>query len=234
MNADSPTWWCADDLVDVDRPRQAFSGAQRVSADQHTAPLSVDDARRRWRDLVSAAHRDLTGCASLLGVDAPPSTDAATLARELELGCDRLASRDATPAQLAVLLRACVLSGLTGRLIRDAYDYANQRVVMGSVLIEYQLICAKLADMAIADDIIEQRLIAALDARECASADAGWRGIPALTARQHVVEIARCAASVLSLYVEIHAGHAFVQRAASAPVLAVAQTLLDGIQTSAS
>jgi hypothetical protein len=195
-------------------------------------PLAASDFPRRWRELTAAAHADLDRCAALLNVQMPLPRDAQAASRTLEHACDRL-TPDAAGSARVLLARVCLLAGLTGRLVRDAYDYANVRVVMGSTLIGYQLVCAKLADMAIADEIVEQRLIAALDAPRRTRADAGWRGVPGLSTQAHVAEIARCVATVLSLYVEIFAGHAFVQHAASTPVLAVAQALLDGIQAAA-
>lgn len=257
MTVDSDQWLCVDDLFDADHPRQAFSGAQNRAArsvDDSTGDAFGPDAdlRHCWRDLVSAAHHDLERCAARLGVltqsgarmnaQVDAQADAQAVARELERGCDRLASRDRqahaqadTQANAQALLpRACVLSGLIGRLIRDAYDYVNVRVVMGEALINYQLVCAKLADMVIADEIVEQRLIAALGAPRRARDEAGWRGVPAPDAAANLKEIVRCAATVLRLYVEIYAGNAFVQRAAEAPVLGVAQALLDGMLASPS
>lgn len=234
MMSESEAWLSVDDLFDAKHPRQVFSGAQsnpaQVTLAGGVAPLSLGEFRRRWRELTEAAHHDLERCAALLDVLVPLPLDARIAARSLERGCDRLAQDAAVGTAEALLPRACVLAGLTGRLIRDAYDYANVRVVMGGALIGYQLVCAKLADMAIVDEIIEQRLMAALDAPSRPRTDTGWRGVPALTTQAHIAEIARCVAVVLNLYVEIHAGHAFVQRAVSAPVLAVAQTLLEGIQ----
>ncbi|WP_069373505.1 hypothetical protein [Herbaspirillum seropedicae] len=231
MNIASESWLRVDDLLDANFPRQVFSGAQGLcnAASAPWQPLAASDFPACWRALTIAAHEGLEQCAALLSVPLPLPTDANELARLLEQACDRLelAAHVTAPS---LLPRICVLAGLTGRLIRDAYEYANMRVVMGGALIGYQLICAKLADMVIADEIIEQRLIAVLDASPRKRADAGWRGVPVLHAQAHVGEIVRCTATVLSLSVDIHAGHAFVQRATSVPILAVAQALLDGIQ----
>ncbi len=236
MKEDSDEWLCVDDLFDVSHPRQAFSGAQSgpavAASCGDTILSSVGGLRSQWRELVTAAHQDVEHCAALLGVDARLHADVHRFTCELERGCDQFASNCAEDTAHALMPRVCVLSGLIGWLIRDSYDYANVRVVMGNPLITYQLVCAKLADMVIADEIIEQRLIAALAAQRRARANVGWRGVPALEATQNVSEICRCAATVLRLYVEIKAGPAFVQPAGEPPVLTVAQSLLDGILVS--
>lgn len=232
-------WLRIDDLLCTDHPRQAFSGAQARLAQSDwqaggadIAPLDGGAIRQRWRELAAAAHHDLGRLAALLDIrsDALPVADAQAFALAVENGCDRLMPH-ASPGDAERLLpRACVLAGLAGRLIRDAYDYANTRVVMGNALINYQLVCAKLADMAIADEIVEERLKAALNAPSRPRAQTGWRGVPALSAAEHIAEVGRCIGTVLSLYIDIHAGHAFVQRRASVPRLALAQSLLDGMR----
>ncbi|GLU33365.1 acyl-CoA dehydrogenase family protein [Trinickia caryophylli] len=231
-------WLCIDDLLGTDHPRQAFSGAQvrpakpgSMACDGDVAPLAENAIRQRWREIVAAAHHDLGRLALLLDIhgDTRPEADPEAFARAVESSCDRLTPHAGSGDAQRLLPRACVLAGLGGRLIRDAYDYANTRVVMGSALIGYQLVCAKLADMAIADEIVEERLKAALDAPTRPRVQTGWRGVPALSAAQHLAEIGRCIGTVIGLYIDIHAGHAFVQRRASVPRLALAQSLLEGM-----
>lgn len=224
MTAHVVSWFNADALVDA-----RGELAARDPAERH-ATLSTADLRGRWRDLVEAARADLPTCAVLLGVSLPPQREPAAIVHAFEAGCDRLASPSDAGGATPLVSRACVLAGLTGRLVCDAYDYADTRVVMGTPLIGYQLVCAKLADMVIAGKVIEQQLSSVLDAPRLTCEEVGWRGLPALPIEDHVREVARCAGVILRLHVEVHAGHAFVQRDSSSPVLALAQSLLEGIQ----
>lgn len=237
MNNETHPWFSVDALVQANR-RGVFCGArmqaQPFDSDEECLPFSVEDLRARWHELVEAAHHDLDRCAALLGMRRRLSTGAAAFARELERTCNRWATLSPGRESEPLLARSCVLAGATGRLIRDAYAYANTRIVMASPLIDYQLVAAKLADMAIANEIIEQRLLLALSVPRHTPADVGLRGVPAPSDRENVTAICRGSGKVLKLYVEIHAGHAFVQPVDEAPVLAIVQFLLDGLLASLS
>jgi hypothetical protein len=92
----------------------------------------------------------------------------------------------------------CIMCGLASRLVHRCFVYANDRKIMGKLLLEYQMTLAKLAEMTTLEAILCLRLrISVFDqtADHC----------------ENHREICRVSLRISALAMELMAGAAFVQ-----------------------